>query len=117
MSEPVVGTLTLGQVSINRDAFELDPKINESYQAFSAELLRLDLFVLTGLSAFWLKLFMPQDPAAVARHSLGLLLLAVSICTVLSAGAALIHRYTSSDRLAYHLVALRLRARNRSVVG
>lgn len=117
MSEPAVGKLTLGQVSINRDAFELDLKINENYQAFSAELLRLDLFVLTGLSALWLKLFMPKDPVPVSRHSLGLLLLLVSICTVLSAGAALIHRYTSSDSLAYHLAALRLRARNRSVEG
>ncbi len=117
MSEPTVQKLTLGQVSVNRDAFELDLKINEGYQAFSAELLRLSLLVLTGFSAVWLKVYLPKGQPSAVPHRMSTLLLSASICAALSAGAALLHRYTSSDSLAYHLTALRHRARNRAVQG
>jgi len=38
--------MKLGEVSVNNDAFELDLKINEGYQSYSAELLRLALLIL-----------------------------------------------------------------------
>ena len=39
MSEPAADKPTLGQVSVNRDVFDLDLRINDRYQAYSAELL------------------------------------------------------------------------------
>ena len=39
MSEPAADKPTLGQVSVNRDVFDLDLRINDGYQAYSAELL------------------------------------------------------------------------------
>jgi hypothetical protein len=72
MTEVLADKLKLGQVSVDHDAFGLDLKINEGYQAYSAELLRLALLVLTGLSAVWIKVYLltsaqnnpwPNDPA------------------------------------------------------
>jgi hypothetical protein len=117
MSEPAAPNLTLGQVSINRDAFELDLKISGGYQAFSAELLRLALLVLTGLAAVWLKVYLPKGQPSAVPHRMSMLFLSAAICAALSAGAALLHRYASSDSLAYHLTALRHRARNRAALG
>lgn len=106
--------LKLGQVSVNNSAFELDLKINDGYQAYSAELLRLALLVLTGLAIVWLKLYLPSDShqSPIAFRTTVLFLLAFA-STAFSAGAALMHRYTAADSLAYHLTALRRRARNR----
>jgi hypothetical protein len=116
MSEPAADRLTLGQVSVNRDAFDLDLRMNDSYQAYSAELLRLALLVLTGLSAVWLKVYLPEHTRVVPLR-MSILFLSAFASAALSAGAALMHRYTSSDSLAYHLAALRLRARNRPAQG
>lgn len=114
MPEPAADKLTLGQVSVNRDAFDLDLKINDGYQTYSAELLRLALLVLTGLSAVWLKVYMPNDGHThPVPFRMSILFLSAFASASLSAGAALMHRYTSSDSLAYHLTALRHRARNR----
>lgn len=112
--------VSLGETSINRDAFELDLKINEGYQSYSAELLRLSLLALTGLSFVWLKLYLP-DKDAPSRDlssfgisgSLGIAFLAF----VLSSGAALFHRNTASESLAYHLTALRRYKRGRPAQG
>src|SRR5882757_976504 len=51
----------LGEISINKDAFDLDLKINEGYQNYSGELLRLALLILTGLAVVWIKLYLPED--------------------------------------------------------
>lgn len=114
MSEIESGAVTLGQVSVNRDAFELDLKINDAYQAYSAELLRLALLVLTGLSAAWLQLYLPAGERRLpVPMRMSILFLFAFSSAALSAGAALIHRYTAADSLAYHLTALRRRARGR----
>jgi hypothetical protein len=113
MSEPAADKLTLGQVSVNRDAFDLDLRINDGYQTYSAELLRLALLVLTGLSAVWLKVYLPNGHTPAVPLRMSILFLSAFASAALSAGAALMHRYTSSDSLAYHLTALRHRARNR----
>jgi hypothetical protein len=106
----------LGEISINNDAFELDLKINDGYQNYSAELLRLSLLALSGLGAVWLKLYLtPGELRPSASKGIFLLLAFLSIS--LAAGTALIHRYTAADSLAYHLTALRRRARNRPAVG
>jgi hypothetical protein len=117
MSEPAADKLTLGQVSVNRDAFDLDLRMNDGYQAYSAELLRLALLVLTGLSAVWLKVYLPEEHTRVVPLRMSILFLSAFASAALSAGAALLHRYASSDSLAYHLAALRHRARNRPAQG
>ena len=104
--------LKLGQVAINNTAFDLDLKINEGYQNYSAELLRLALLIITGLAAVWLKLYLKPD----ANQSLpwfNRISFALSfMANTIAAGTALIHRYIAADSLAYQLTALRRRARN-----
>src|SRR5262249_2779898 len=103
-------SVSLGEVSIDRDAFELDLKINEGYQSYSAELLRLSLLALTGLAFVWLKLYLPDKDAAFRDlSSFGVYgsLAVAFLAFVLSSGAALLHRNTASESLAYHLTALR----------
>jgi ABC-type siderophore export system fused ATPase/permease subunit len=102
----------LGEIEINKEAFELDLKINEGYQNYSAELLRLSLLILSGLGAVWIKLYLPEAEHHPAAYT-GIILVLAFLSTALAAGAALIHRYTAADSLAYHLTALRRRARNR----
>jgi len=104
--------MKLGEVSVNNDAFELDLKINEGYQSYSAELLRLALLVLSGLGVVWIKLYVVHD-ARGARTSTGLILVMAFVCAAVAAGAALVHRYFAADSLGYHLTAMRRRARNR----
>jgi hypothetical protein len=110
----------LGEIAVDNDAFELDLKINEGYQNYSAELLRLSLLILTGLSAVWLKLYLP-DTGRPKLPPLPLLNSVTYLCsfaaTMIAAGAALVHRYTAADSLAYHLTSLRRRARNRPALG
>ena len=62
MSEPAADKPTLGQVSVNRDVFDLDLRINDSYQAYSAELL----LSLSGIRA----LYFPCCIFAVRRGAL-----------------------------------------------
>jgi hypothetical protein len=65
--------------------------------------------------------YLPDDPAKFARvagkptvpPATGWLFMLAFVSAALSAGAALIHRYTSVDSLACHLRAVRLRIRNR----
>ncbi|SEB98364.1 hypothetical protein [Terriglobus roseus] len=102
----------LGEVAINKEAFELDLKINEGYQGYSAELLRLSLLMIAGLGAVWLKLYVPAAEVTPAQRTSALFALAFT-STALSAGASLLHRYAAADSLAYHLTALRRRSRNR----
>jgi hypothetical protein len=104
---------TLGEVAINKEAFDLDLKINEGYQNYSSELLRLALVTLGGLGAVWLKIYLPPVPGHRPSNLTGAFLISAFLSAALSAGAALIHRYVAADSLAYHLVALRRRKRNR----
>jgi hypothetical protein len=98
---------TLGEQTINKEAFELDLKINEGYQQYSAELLRLSLLAITGLSAVWLKIQFPDHPIAAIGAGFSKLLFASFALLCVSAAAALTHRYTAADSLAYHLTMLR----------
>ncbi|HEX3684760.1 MAG TPA: hypothetical protein VHU83_19645 [Bryobacteraceae bacterium] len=108
----------LGEISINKDAFDLDLKINEGYQNYSGELLRLALLILTGIAAVWVKLYLPVDNHPKALHLFNRVTFVCSFAaTVIAAGAALVHRYTAADSLAYHLTSLRRRARNRPDAG
>src|ERR1039457_206413 len=117
MPETDLKKLKLGQVPVDNEAFGLDVKINEGYNAYSAELLRLALLVITGLSIVWLKVYFPNPVSAklvgLAGMFFSIFFMLAFVSAALSAGAALIHRYTSVDALACHLEAIRRRIRNR----
>ena len=93
-------------------------KINEGYQNYSAELLRMALLILTGLSVVWIKLYLPDNMHPKTLPLFSRVNFAFSFGSVaIAAGAALVHRYTAADSLAYHLTSLRRRARNRPAEG
>jgi hypothetical protein len=108
---------TLGEQAIDRDAFELDLKINESYQQYSAELLRLSLLAITGLAFVWLRIYLPDTPHGVHPPRFGAFMASSFALLAISAAAALVHRYTAADSLAYHLTALRRYKRRRPASG
>ncbi len=110
--------LKLGEVPILAEAFELDLKINEGYLAYSKELLRLSLLAIGALATIWLKLYLPDEKSKPPAHAPGgYRLIAAFACLLFSAGCSLAHGYTAADSLAYHLTALRRRARNRPSMG
>ena len=110
-------SLKLGEVPILVEAFELDLKINEGYLAYSKELLRLSLLAIGALATIWLKLYLPDEKSRPAHAPGAYRLIAAFACLLFSAGCSLAHGYTAADSLAYHLTALRRRARNRPSKG
>jgi hypothetical protein len=92
--------------------FDHDLKINEGYQAFASELLRLALLAVAGLSAVWLKLYIPDagghgHPANLASHlELSFAFFVLSACT------ALVDKYFAAKGLELHLKLTRKRIRN-----
>jgi hypothetical protein len=87
---------------------DVDFKLCEGYTTYSAELLRISLLVLSGLATLWVKTTIPLP--TTLRFKVSVIGAAVSL--VLSAFAALTHRFTAMDSMAYHVAAMRLRARN-----
>jgi hypothetical protein len=98
---------TLGEQSINRDAFELDLKVNEGFQDYSAELLRLSLLAISGLSVVWLKIYVPDTAHTTPPHGVRFFMATCFGLLAVSAAAALMHRYMAAYGLTYHLTALR----------
>jgi hypothetical protein len=88
-------------------ASDVDFKLCEGYTAYSAELLRISLLILSGLAALWMKASTPFP----ATRSFQFAVIGAAASLVLSAFAALCHRFTAMDSMAYHVAALRLRAR------
>src|ERR1019366_2704098 len=105
--------MSLGEVVIAKEAFELDLKINEGYQAYSQELLRLALLAIAGVSTIWLKLYLDPSQKAHPSIHLEITLLCVFTLLIISAGCSLTHRYLAFDSLACHLIALRRKVRLR----
>jgi hypothetical protein len=113
-AQPSLHSKKLGEIALNKEAFDLDLKINEGYQSFSAELLRLALLVLGGMAAVWIKLYLPADGHAKGMSLINRIIFISSFAaTTVAGGEALLHRYTASDSLSFQLTALRRRVRNR----
>jgi hypothetical protein len=110
-------TITLGEVVLDEHLLDVDFKINEGYQSYSAELLRLALLTLSGLAVAWIKIYFPnKDSRRLDSTRLNLVkvwLIATFVLLVLSAATSLVHRYTAAESLAYHVTALRRLKRNR----
>lgn len=103
---------SLGQQPIDNEAFGLDLKINGGYQQYSAELLRLSLLAISGISFVWLKIIIGTDNAVVHPDILAVGLAISFTLLAGAAGCALFHRYTSADGLTCQLMILRLDQRN-----
>ena len=100
---------------IPADGLKHDWERPDRYQAFSAELLRLSVagiatvgFLVTALAGKESLLKITGVPQT-SRWSMGVTLLALG----LSAGAALAHRYVSSDSMACHISLLRMLLRDK----
>lgn len=93
----------LGNVPLDKDALDQDWKIADGYIAYSSELLRISLLAISGMAAIYLK-------------DRGTFFTLPFIVLVISAGLALLHRFTAIDSMAYHVSSLRRRRRNRGAL-
>jgi hypothetical protein len=101
---------------IPTEGLKHDWELLDRYQAFSAELLRMSLagiaavgFLVTALAGKGSLQNISGVPLT-SRLAMGVGLLALG----LSAGAALAHRFVSSDSMAYHVSVLRMQLRGRA---
>ena len=86
---------SLGQVTVNREVFDLDLKINAGYQSYSKELLRLSLLAIAGISAVWLKLYLEgpgQNHSLPTPPRVGIALLVSSLFLAGSAASSVYYR-------------------------
>ena len=98
----------LGSIEIPKEPFDQDYKLADGYIAYSGELLRLSLLALTGIVTLCLKLQTKTgDKLAPIIWSFFVPLTAFMI----SAAAALAHRFVAIDSIAFHLESLRLSIR------
>jgi hypothetical protein len=86
---------------------DVDFKICDGYTAYSAELLRVSLLVLSGLATLWIKTTIPLPNTGVFRVEV----IGSATFLVLSAFAALCHRFVAMDSMAYHVAVMRLHQR------
>ena len=117
MSDDSMQSRSLGEISLDPDTFDLDLKINEGYQAYGSELLRVALLAIAGLAAVWLKIYLPGSGPSIRSRGITYCLVASFAFLTLSSAASLFFKYSSADSLAYHLTALRRRRRNRPSSG
>lgn len=94
---------------VPKDTYEADLEVLKSYQAYSAEIIRLSLLGIAGL-AFFLVQLVPNTSISdgVADQLTGILLGFSAALFLLATGCALSHRYHSSDGFACHIKAIRL---------
>jgi hypothetical protein len=98
---------------IPSEGLKPDWDLLDRYQTFSAELLRMSLAGIAGIG------FLVIGKAGLIRISgLPRLSMIVALVTLgLSAGAALTHRYVSSDSMACHVRLLRMELRGTQGAG
>jgi hypothetical protein len=100
----------LGLVELPEHTLDLDMKLMERYQNFSAELLRIALLGITAIgfvASRTLSLARTEERIPPLPQHPKLLLIGALILLAISAGAALVHRYFSADSMACHIKAMR----------
>lgn len=104
----------LGHYTIPDGTIEHDLAVQERYQAFSAELLRISLLGLSVVGFAISKVVFPDDAGRTLSLDRAVMLLVVVALFGfgVSAAAALIHRYASVDSVSWHLQSLRRGLRN-----
>ncbi len=99
----------LGLIKVEEGTIEHDIQLQEKYQGFNSELLRLALLGITAVGLISLKVLIPEKDnqefsmtdSTVTSFSLSLLFFGVASIFTLA------HRYYSVDSLAFHLESLR----------
>jgi hypothetical protein len=100
--------LQLGHYPLAEHTVEHDLSVQERYQAFSAELLRISLLGLGVLGVGFTNLLFPAATITIEITPVAQLGVATSLLGfAVSAGAALVHRYSSVDSLSWHVQSLR----------
>ena len=108
--------LNLGNVVIDENRIKPDFQILEKYQNFSSEILRLSL-IGVGAYAFLFKEIFAKKPEEakplvelVQKSPLNkYLIVAGIIFFAMAAACTLVHRYYSSDLMAFHIRYLRIK--------
>jgi hypothetical protein len=97
------GPVRLVHVPVQPEQYTADLELLDRYQSYSAELLRVSLL---GMSAFG---FLLEKSGWLKTTDAGLVPFAIGVATMaISAGAALGHRYLSSDSMGHWLNLQRL---------
>jgi hypothetical protein len=109
----------LGLVNLPENSIQHDFGLADRYQAFSAELLRLSLLAIAGIGFLLANVFIkdkesPSYQAFLSDPNIRLYLSRSLWCLGISSGAALLHRYVSTDSLASQLRYARIHARKKS---
>lgn len=98
----------LGHYSLPEQTIEHDFAVQERYQAFSAELLRISLLGLGTIGVGASNVLFPEGSTTFDLTDPVRLGVVASLAGfALSAGAALVHRYASVDSLSWHIQSLR----------
>lgn len=95
--------LNLGRIAISENQTKVDFQILDKYQSFSSEILRLSLI---GIGAY---AFLLKDASEVFKNISRPLSIISIVSFALAAACSLVHRYYSSDCMAYHIRYLRLK--------
>ena len=90
------------------EAFDCDAKLLDAYIGYSAELLRLSLLAITGITTVCVTL---RPQLKTSFHDLLWSFSLALIALFCSSASALAHRFVATDSMAFHLESLRLYAR------
>lgn len=98
----------LGHCSLPERTIEHDFAVQDRYQAFSAELLRISLLGLGVIGIGASKVIFPEATTSFdLTDPIRLGVIAALAGFAVSAGAALVHRYASVDSLSWHIQSMR----------
>jgi hypothetical protein len=102
---------SLGLAPLPAETIAHDFAILAKFQDYSAELLRLSLLGITAIGVAVSQVLLAKssemDNALTTLHTVRWYLYVALALFCVSAAAALYHRYTSADSLAWHLQAMR----------
>lgn len=106
---------SLGLVPLDERTFEHDMAVLAKFQDFSAELLRIALIGISAIGFVAAKSIFPDEKGQVYNHiptSAKIFLTMSLILLGLSVACSLVHRYSSTDSISWHLQAMRRYSRN-----
>ena len=100
--------LNLGNTKIDENLVKVDFQIIDKYQSFSSEILRISLIGI-GVYAFLLKDVNDVFQKISKSGNLKIFSIISIISFAIAVACTLVHRYYSSDFMAYHIRYLRLK--------
>jgi uncharacterized membrane protein YfcA len=103
-------TLKPDELPVEDKYYKPDLEISDRFQAYSAELLRVSLAGVAAIGFFFDKLsqFLNFPQQFWGNFTVKGILILSLISLATSSALALLHRYLSSDSMAYHLTFIRL---------